>query len=614
MGALVLALAIAALVLGVVKGEEWGWLSGRVLSFAVAVALGALFARRCARHRAPIVDLSLPARPDVRRHQRHDDRHGAGFYGYTLVNVLFLTAVWQYSVLEAGLAMTPDRSSPQRSPCPPAISPRARPAARPRRGRPGGARPSWLVTRVGMTPDFLGEWLPAILLLGVGAGALPPTRPPQPWRRTRDGVRHGDGAELGRASGRCRAGRRPRRRDPRRPRPPRPRRRSTGAGVRGGLLRRRRTRLPVRRPAVRVRGAVARRRGAGRAAGAARRHDAFAASGRAPGDQRRRSRRSSCRDRGGLRARRLFAGLDAALRQRARPVRVSAGERLFREGESGDALLHRPRRAHARPRGRDGSDDPRDRPRRRRRRAGPAHGRAARGVGPGGAHHRPPRRLPRRLRGAAPRRLRPFPRSTPHPGRAVARDARPRGRRAPARPPSPSWPPSADCRPMPSPRPRRRPRAPPGHRAARLPRCALAANGSEPPASTARCSTGRGPHDLVVLDAGAAPDDDGWTGFCLQQADRILLVAAGFPPRSRAGTSCAGALVAYDVAPGSGALAGVAAALEPVETPCCAPMSSTRTWRASPGAWPDGPSASCCPAARAPSRTSASSRSSPPPA
>ena len=31
MGALVLALAIAALVLGVVKGDEWGWLSGRVL-------------------------------------------------------------------------------------------------------------------------------------------------------------------------------------------------------------------------------------------------------------------------------------------------------------------------------------------------------------------------------------------------------------------------------------------------------------------------------------------------------------------------------------------------------------------------------------------------------
>ena len=31
----------------------------------------------------------------------------AGFYGYTLTNVLFLTGVWRYSVLQAGLALTP---------------------------------------------------------------------------------------------------------------------------------------------------------------------------------------------------------------------------------------------------------------------------------------------------------------------------------------------------------------------------------------------------------------------------------------------------------------------------------------------------------------------------
>ena len=94
--------------LGVVKGEEWGWLSGRVLgSFAVAVVLGALFARRCARHRAPIVDLSLLRDRTFGVTNAMTIVTGAGFYGYTLVNVLFLTAVWQYSVLEAGLAMTP---------------------------------------------------------------------------------------------------------------------------------------------------------------------------------------------------------------------------------------------------------------------------------------------------------------------------------------------------------------------------------------------------------------------------------------------------------------------------------------------------------------------------
>ena len=31
----------------------------------------------------------------------------SGFYAYTLCNVLFLTSVWRYSILTAGLALTP---------------------------------------------------------------------------------------------------------------------------------------------------------------------------------------------------------------------------------------------------------------------------------------------------------------------------------------------------------------------------------------------------------------------------------------------------------------------------------------------------------------------------
>ena len=53
-GAMVFAIAVAALVLGVVKGDEWGWDSPRILaSFAVALVLGAAFIRRCSRHRGP---------------------------------------------------------------------------------------------------------------------------------------------------------------------------------------------------------------------------------------------------------------------------------------------------------------------------------------------------------------------------------------------------------------------------------------------------------------------------------------------------------------------------------------------------------------------------------
>ena len=79
-----------------------------------------------------------PARPDVRRHQRHDDRHGCG---------LLRLHARQRAVPDRGLAVlrarggTRDdprtRSSPPQSPCPPAISPRA--SAR----GPSSSRAAW---------------------------------------------------------------------------------------------------------------------------------------------------------------------------------------------------------------------------------------------------------------------------------------------------------------------------------------------------------------------------------------------------------------------------------------------------------------------------------------
>ena len=177
LGALCFALATAALVLGVVKGDEWGWAGAETLtSFAVALALGAVFAWRCGRHRAPVVDPRLIRIPSFRVANVMTIVASAGFYGYTLVNVLFLTAVWDYSVLEAGLALTPG---------PFVAAAVAGPTSRlaERLGhRPvlvaggliwGGAI-LWLVTQVGTSPAFVREWLPGIVLLGLGAGTLFP--------------------------------------------------------------------------------------------------------------------------------------------------------------------------------------------------------------------------------------------------------------------------------------------------------------------------------------------------------------------------------------------------------------------------------------------------------
>jgi NTE family protein len=176
-GSLLFALAVAALVLGVIKGDEWGWSSPRVVgSFAAAVVLGAVVAWRCTWHRSPIVDLALLRIRTFAAANAMSVLTAAGFYGYTLVNVLFLTGVWRYSVLEAGLAITPG---------PFVAAAVAGPASRMAEryghrvvlvggGLLWGAAVLWLTARVGPTPAFVSEWLPATVLLGLGAGITLP--------------------------------------------------------------------------------------------------------------------------------------------------------------------------------------------------------------------------------------------------------------------------------------------------------------------------------------------------------------------------------------------------------------------------------------------------------
>ena len=172
-GALVLAAAVSALTLGIIKGDEWGWTSpGVLISFGAALLLGAVFVERCTWHRSPMLDLGLLRIRSLAVANAVTLSAAAGFYAYVLCNVLFLTTVWEYSVLQAGLAITPG---------PFIAAAVARPATH--LSERLGAAPvialgaliwalgvGYLVTAVGTTPDFLGEWLPAMGILGVGAG------------------------------------------------------------------------------------------------------------------------------------------------------------------------------------------------------------------------------------------------------------------------------------------------------------------------------------------------------------------------------------------------------------------------------------------------------------
>src|SRR4051812_36757504 len=177
LGSVLFAVGVSALVFGVVKGDEWGWTSPRVVgSWAIAAALAMVFVVRSGRHRTPLFELDLFRGRTFAASNAMSIVAAAGFYGYTLCNVLYLTAVWHYSALEAGLAMTPG---------PFVAAAVAGPTSRlaERFGHrvvlvPGaalwGAGLFWFITQVGLEPQFVSEWLPGMLLLGAGAGATFP--------------------------------------------------------------------------------------------------------------------------------------------------------------------------------------------------------------------------------------------------------------------------------------------------------------------------------------------------------------------------------------------------------------------------------------------------------
>jgi NTE family protein len=178
LGGVVLALAIASLVLAVVKGQEWGWGGGRVIgAFLAALLLGVYFVLRSSRHRAPVIDLSLLRIRAFALSNGVTVVMSSGFYAYTLCNVLFLTSVWRYSILTAGLALTPGPFTAMAVAGPasrlvervghrPIVVPGALVWA-------GGM--AWFASRLGVAPDFLGGWLPGMVILGVGAGLTFPT-------------------------------------------------------------------------------------------------------------------------------------------------------------------------------------------------------------------------------------------------------------------------------------------------------------------------------------------------------------------------------------------------------------------------------------------------------
>jgi EmrB/QacA subfamily drug resistance transporter len=167
----VITVAVAALALAITQGSDWGWTSGRVLgALVVAIALVPIAVQRSRSHVAPAIDLRVFESRTVTLANAGTLLYAIGFFSMLLANVLFLTTVWEYSTLRAGLAITPG----------PLVvaalsSTTGRLAAR-YGYRPvlvsGGAvfalGELLLIARVGTHGSYLLDWLPSALLVGLG--------------------------------------------------------------------------------------------------------------------------------------------------------------------------------------------------------------------------------------------------------------------------------------------------------------------------------------------------------------------------------------------------------------------------------------------------------------
>ncbi|HEY2719871.1 MAG TPA: MFS transporter [Solirubrobacteraceae bacterium] len=177
-GAGALILAVGALVVAIVKGQEWGWDSAQVIAlFAASALLFPAIWLRSERHDAPIVD------PAMLRVRTFGLAVGAsvlffaGFGAMLLQGVLFLTGPWHEGVLTAGLMLFPGPAMAT------AFSiPSARLGARYGYRLPGvigallfASGSVWFITRTGSVPNYGADFLPGFMIGGAGVGLMIPT-------------------------------------------------------------------------------------------------------------------------------------------------------------------------------------------------------------------------------------------------------------------------------------------------------------------------------------------------------------------------------------------------------------------------------------------------------
>ena len=176
-GIALLILGVGALALGIVKSDAWGWRSSSTwLTIAVGWALLLLFVGWARNRPSAALDLTLFQDRTYLFVNLATLVFGIAFTAMFLSFFLFVTGIWHYSQSLAGLAITPG---------PLMVIPVAivagRVAARIGHRRllvAGGLLYAcsniWYAWRIGVTPDYLGFWLPGQIVGGIAIGLVLP--------------------------------------------------------------------------------------------------------------------------------------------------------------------------------------------------------------------------------------------------------------------------------------------------------------------------------------------------------------------------------------------------------------------------------------------------------
>jgi EmrB/QacA subfamily drug resistance transporter len=177
LGALILAAGIGSLVLVIVKGRDWNWNSGLIVGCGlIAIVLLILFVERSRRHPAPVVEFPMLRVRSFAMANISALFFAIAFSSLVLAGVMFLTAVWKSAPWLLGLQLAPG---------PLTAAALAVPAGK-LCGRIG-QRPvalagvlifvlgdAWWLWRLGAESGYSTQFLPGLILTGIGAGLSVP--------------------------------------------------------------------------------------------------------------------------------------------------------------------------------------------------------------------------------------------------------------------------------------------------------------------------------------------------------------------------------------------------------------------------------------------------------